>query len=39
MTAPRLTWTEDYPGGRRVAQLGHVEVGAVIPRPTSSPSC
>ena len=30
MTA-RLTWQQSYPGGRIVARLGQIEVGAVFP--------
>ena len=30
MTA-RLTWHQSYPGGRIVAELGEVEIGAVFP--------
>lgn len=30
MTA-RLTWHQQYPGGRIVARLGQIEVGAVFP--------
>ena len=31
MTTPRLIWDQGYPGGRLVARLGRVEVGAVFP--------
>lgn len=31
MTAPLITWHQSYPGGRMVAMLGRIEVGAVFP--------
>ena len=42
MPDPRITWTQDYPGGRIVAQLGQVEAGAVFPprgTPQDRPPC
>jgi hypothetical protein len=31
MTAPILKWSQAYPGGRMLAQLGRVDAGAVFP--------
>lgn len=31
----RLAWHQSYPGGRMVARLGSIEVGAVFPPGTS----
>lgn len=31
MTRAVLKWSQDYPGGRMLARLGRVDVGAVFP--------
>lgn len=31
MTAPLITWHQSYPGGRMVAMLVRIDVGAVFP--------
>lgn len=36
MTAPRLTWSQAYEGGRILAKLGEIEVGAVFPNSNGS---
>lgn len=33
MTSLLITWHQSYPGGRMVAMLGRIEVGAVFPDP------
>jgi hypothetical protein len=31
MAEPQITWSQEYPGGRMLAQLGRVDIGAVFP--------